>query len=488
MRRLAVWLLWPVGLVGLGTAIDTRGLLEDARFSVSRRHDLMPSTRVVPTEHLVSGQPLLSVVTSDDDLHDPERGLLVHPMGRGRDWERFAYVSYFEDARLKFATGAGLRVHGGRSRVGSVHKSFGLFFRRRYGDAPDATIFFPAPSGTLQRVVVHNDIRHDRTGRPWHFVNPLAYDLAGRIGALVPRTRPMRFLLNGELHGAYVLTEHIGPQFFEARFGHSEFGIEDDANYARALQWARSLENATRNTVSEVVDLDNLTRWALSILFCGTTDIWQGALARDQQRADGRWFWINWDMDHSFMDLYQHARKPWEIDTFRRLLGVNEPRSVILTRLMKEDPGYRQWFAAQLVAMLNHRLTPAYLQGRLDHYRLAAARLGIRERESFDIVEDFFRERPAVLLAHSQKYLRVGEPQTIVVHARNDVELAVDGHVTTLPYRGVYFPETPIELELPVDRRDRFAGWLVNGEPAGRDWRLTVDAKRETRIEARFRD
>jgi hypothetical protein len=490
IRRTATWLAWPVVLIALGTVIDTRGLLEDSRFAVSRRPELMPSTLGVPREYLVTGQPLLSVYTWRDDLHDPVRGILVHPLARGRTWERFAYASYFENAVLRFATGTGLRVHGGRSREWSVNKSFGLFFRYRYGSAPDASLFFSGPSGTVRRIVVHNDIRNDRTGRAWHFINPLAYDIAARIGAIVPRTRPIRFILNGELQGAYVLTEHIGPEFLEARFGHGDFGIDDTANPRRVLRWARGLKPMTAPAVSEEVDLQNLTSWALSYLFCGTTDVWQGVLARDQRAAKGRWFWINWDMDHSFMDLYQRAPagRPWEIDTYRSLLGVNsDARSLILTRLLKEDDSYRRTFAERLVAMLNHDLTPRFLRGRLEHYRLAAAQHGVKEREFLEIIEAYFAGRPAALLAQTRKYLGLSESAAVVVTAAGNTPLLIDGRPTPTPYEGRYFPETPIQLEVPAADRERFDGWSVNGKMAGRDTRIAVSAAGETRIEARFR-
>ncbi|HXW03724.1 MAG TPA: CotH kinase family protein [Vicinamibacterales bacterium] len=487
-RRWLGWVIWPAVLVGLGTAIDTYGIFDEARFAVARDDDLMPSTRAVPRAHLVTGQPILSVFASEADLRHPERGLLVHPMQRGREWERFAYVSYFDKATLRFATGAGLRIHGGRSRVGSVNKSFGLFFRRRYGAAPDAGLFFGPPEGGLARVVVHNDIRHDRTGRPWHFVNPLAYEIAARLGAIVPRTRPMRFFLNGQLQGVYVLTEHIGPRFFEVRFGHGDFGIEDDANPRRLFRWARALEVMDRETVSKTVDLDNLTTWALSMLFCGTTDVWQGTLARDQRTPGSRWYWINWDMDHSFMDLYQRAPRQWEIDTYRTLLGENDVRSLILTRLIQEDPTYRRHFASRVAAMLNHQLTPPFLRSRLEQYRLAAGVHGIKDTEFLDLVEQFFEHRPSILRALTRRHLSVDDAVSVTVEADAGRTIVVDGYPTKSPYRGFYFPETSISLEVPDAQRATFAGWSLHGRAAGDHWQLSLPVRSAMTVRAHFRE
>ena len=50
----------------------------------------------------------------------------------------------------------------------------------------------------------------------------------------------------------------------------------------------------------EVVDVENLINWFLSVVFCGTRDIAQGTLVHDPARAGAQWFWIGWDYDMSF--------------------------------------------------------------------------------------------------------------------------------------------------------------------------------------------
>jgi hypothetical protein len=127
------------------------------------------------------------------------------------------------------------------------------------------------------------------------------------------------------------------------------------------------------------------------------------------------------------------------------------------------------------------------LRSRLEHYRLAAAQHGVKDREFLDIVEAYFEGRPAALLAQTRKYLGLSESTTIVVTAAGDAGLLIDGRPTATPYQGRYFSETPIQLEVPAAARERFEGWIVNRKEAGRDTRLAVNAAGETLIEARFR-
>ena len=484
------WLLWPVALVALGLVVEARGLFPGLRFAINRRPADMPSTLAVPERDRTAGYPLLSVVVDKDDLFDRHRGLLADPGREGRDWERFAYASFFDKGELRMATGAGIRVHGGTSRFSSQKKSFRLYFRRRYGDAaiPGEMLFGP-PQSSLSRLVLHNDVRVDRAGRRWHFINPLAYDIAARIGAIAARTLPVRFLLNGEFQGAYVLTERIDEAFFEARFGHSDFDMEESARNPRLRAWAQSTRPFDMAVASRNIDVDNLTRWVISILFCATTDIWQGTLARDRRAPDPKWFWVNWDMDHSFIDLYQRAEVPWEIDTFRSLFDAPDARSRILSRLLRSDPAYRQFFAQTVAAVLNHRLTPAFLTERVNHYRVVAGITRLEHREFLDRVEQFLAARPAVVRRLVQRYARAGPVVEARVRIPDGVTLDVDGHRTTGLYEGRYFSGSPITVVVPKDAQATFSGWTVNGsELPQREPALTLTVEGPLDISPRFSD
>ena len=481
------WLLWPVLLAGLGLAAETHGLFPELRFAVHRHPEDMPSTRLVSPAQRVAGHPIMSIAVDRDDLLDPRRGVLIHPMERGRAWERFAYASFFDDARLVFASGAGLRVHGGRSRVGSVNKSFSLRFRRRYGVSEmPSQLVFGEPASRLERLIVHNDVRQDRLGRQWQFMNPLAYDIAARIGSLTPRTLPVRMLLNGDSQGVYVLTEPIDGAFFEARFGHRDFEMETSATSVRLREWAASATPFTMATVSTKVDLENLTHWVISILFCGTTDIWQGTLARDRTEAQERWFWVTWDMDHSFMDVYQRARVPWEINTFASLLGKPDARSRILGRLLQEDPAYREYFVQSVTDALNHRITPQFLSERLSRYRIIAGVYGLPDQEFLGILERFLAERPGHVRRLVQQQVGTGPVFPVRVQSSGGAVLEVDGHPTAGPYEGHYFRGMRLSLVVPAERRSTFRGWTINGAPAGAAPTLSLRVESPLEISAEF--
>ena len=475
-------------IVAIGLLVEGLQLFPALTFAVQRSPEHLPSTTIVPRQEVAAGTPLLSLAVREEDLRDPERGLLTHPMARGPEWERPAFVSYFDRGRLRFGAPVGIRIHGGKSRQHSPVQSFRLYFERQYGaDRVPHGIFFDGKSDPLRQVVVHNDLREDHYGRWWHLVNPLAYDIAARLGAITPRTLPARVFLNGEAQGAYVLTEHVTTNgFLRAHFGHANFTAADTRTTADLRRWVRNERPLTMARAGTVVDVPNLTSWFLSMLFCATTDAFQGVLLRDDTSRSARWFWVVWDMDHSFMDLYARAPGPSEHDTFRELLRRPELRSELVTRLLAEDPAYRAYFKQALAAALNHQLTPDFLAERFEHYARSARALRVADTEYLGILDDFLRQRPSALLRLAERYLDDGRSFRCELRGWQHTSYRVDGFPSEERYAGVCFAGTTFRVESPADRPAPL--WMVNGQPHGTPSHvLDVPIAGDVRVEPVYR-
>ena len=225
-RILTVCLVaFPLLLVLLGVVADRIDLPPAAPDATAEPPGALPSTTAVDPAEVETGLPLMSLWVDRDDLYDPVTGILANTYGKGRVWERPGFVSYFDDATLRFATRVGVRVHGGASRNRQDAQSYRLYFRDQLGvDRFEPGVLFDGAADPIRRLVVHNDRRSYFGGQ--HLVNPLAYAVAKRIGAIVPLTEPVRFFLNGEWQGVYVLTEYFGveisnnPDYFTVHFGH----------------------------------------------------------------------------------------------------------------------------------------------------------------------------------------------------------------------------------------------------------------------------
>lgn len=433
----------------------------------------LPSTTIIYQDDLDNPAPLVSVVIDPVDLYDPVIGILSNPVKRGKSWERPAFLSYFDQGQLVFASGIGLRIHGGKSRIAQMEKSFRAYFRTIYGEEQfQSGVIFDERAEPIRHLILHNDRRDN-----WHLVNPLAYDIAERIGAIVPQTKPVRFFLNGEFQGVYVLTEHLSEEYLLSHYGHtqftfartkrdvgsSQFQIGDYARYNAFKVWATKKTPLTIDEVQARVDLENLSRWVLSILFCAPTDALQGPLLLDMTNLNAKWFWINWDMDHSFQDKYRRVEHPWELDTFREL-RPHDPRGALFYRLIEGSPDFRSYFTRLFVDTMNHKLTQEFLHERLAHYEQIAINYGIQNREYIEIIRQFFDHRKAVLRQQMQKRFHLNSSFACRVQSPPNVQLEIDGFSEQSGYKGWYFETTPIRVRAVPTAGQTFSHWIINGQ------------------------
>ena len=471
----------------------------------------LPSTTAVPLAEAERGLPLMSMWIDPYDLDDPVNGILANPEARGRTWERPAFISYFDDGRLQFETSLGVRVHGGATRRQAVMQSYRLYFRDELGaDRFGPGVLFNGQADPLRRLVLHNDRRRAQRGqhrvRDWHLSNPLAYTIAERLGAIVPRTMPVRFFLNGEWQDVYVVSEHFGvkvennPDFFSTRFDDRVYGPYDPRANVTSREllpmeelhtWVRGLGRPlTMRQLDERIDTENLTRWFLSVLFCGTTDAFQlPSPFYNASRTDRNWFWINWDMDQSFWQ--------WNLDSFFNLLESTRPgggrgarprsdhdvRAVVISALLADDAEYRAYFMRAFEQMLNQRLTPQYLDAQFRAYAQVARTYGISNLDYLQPLRRFLTKRSDFLWQSASAYLGTGEAVRCKV-VPPPGGLFVDGVHITEPFEGRYFLGTVLNVAMPDATARPLSHWVVNGERVdGNNGRLRFQIESDLMVE-----
>ena len=463
--RLSTVTALAIGLLAVGFLADQATMLSGLRTVIQRTPSQFPSSLVVPPTELSRPGALLSVYTEARYLHDPDYGLLTNPTRVGRDWEHPATVSYFEDGDLRFASNVGLRVHGGKSRTGSPVKSFRLYFRSDYGSAQFRPgTLFGGKGDPVTRLVAHNDLRLGPRGRWWHLVNPLAFDIARRVGALAPETQPAAFLLNGAPQGLYVLTEHVRKPFLVSRFGHDNFDRADVRFRQAALRQVMSAPSFTMADAATWLDVESLTRWFVSTVFCGTSDQFQAVMFRDRTQPGARWFWVNWDMDHSFMDFYRRAVAPWRQDTFRSTIRSRALEGQLIRRLLEEDPTYREHLVSAFLDALNYQLTPSFLEERFQHYRSIVQQFALESEDYLDGLAAFLGYRSTYIREILVRHLNLDRLYRMRVDGPPGAVFRVNDHRVSSGFSGWYANGGEVVVELAA-ASDEFHRWSVNGQP-----------------------
>ena len=463
------------------------------RLSLQWSPNALASTVAIPAVERTRGLPTLSLTVDERDLDDPDKGLLRNWTERGPAWEREGSVSYFDRGRLLFASGVGVRVHGD---IGPTRPpGFRLSFRRRYGAREFAPgILFSRSAQPLRHVIVHNDVRVDRD-RYWHLINPLAYDIARAMGAIAPETKPVRFFLNGKYLGVHVLMERFDKYYFAAHSGTGDIKgfddfVADPTEFEKLWTWARRTRPMTMDAVAEHVDLESLTRWFLAVAFSSTIDSyqWPGQFL-DVTRKEGRWFWVNWDMDRSFRewDLDMYAELLERVEERRRGGQPTHPRGTIfIHHLLVDDPRYRDYFKRMFLRVMNHHVTDAFLKERYDYYRTVATQFGIEHLDYLPRLLDFLERRPAFFRQLTEQWLNSPPSQPLTLDAPPSVPLIIDGESVSGGYRGLYFPDLEVAIDIPAENRAGFSGWRINGRLIDATAKLTLKVDRPTHVEALF--
>ena len=451
------------------------------------------------------GWPLVAIDVHRRDLFSSRWGIVANFLGRGREWERPSALSFYRDGQLILKARAGLRLHGGDSRLPGRNHSFRVHFRDEWGTSefPRGHLFAPECE-PIRRLVIRID---------WPDTHPfaglLAYDMAERIGCAVPRTEPVMLVLNGVLQtNIYHLSEHISPAAWANRLGHKDFLMyrmksQQESRSAAAYEEFRQrvifgpapLDLAT---AEEMADLDNLSAYILSVVYGGTTDGFQGAAILNRRAEKPRWSWINWDMDHSFWDAYPGkeprpawAQESWDL-VYKRKGDRNYPswrsrgdvRAILFSRLMDECPAFRERFLRYAVDMLNHRLTDGFMQGRIDHYEALAKHRGWADPPFIADYRDFARHRPAVLREGLQARLGAGAIHRVEVRIPPEAAVRIDGFETTGSYEGYYFDGQTIAVEWCGEPSGESLGWQVDGTTTESGPRLVLPVRQDLSIGA----
>jgi CotH kinase protein len=389
---------------------------------------------------------------------------------------------------VRFASTAGVRIHGGGSRVTSPRQGYRVYLRREYEAAPiPPGLMFDVPHAHPVRVLmVHNDVRV-RQGVRWALTNPLAYDIAARVGAITTPSRPVRFFLNGEFQGVYVLYEHFHPNHYFRAHGQRAIRLDGDEFEALATR-IRALAPVTMAIAGEIVDVENLTRWFVAVAFCATRDPFQGpSQFRDASRTRAQWFWVNWDMDASFGNARNNPFDELLLPPGggRRGRRDDEIRPYLMTALLAQDPAYREYFKAAWIQAMNYEITPAFLRERFEHYHKIARTYGVETVEYLPLLAAFLAERPGVLRGHAGQYLQT---PTVSFRLTTVRPVLVDGHEVSGPFEGYYFHGMGVTLDVPSSEGERFSHWRVNGSPhPRRQTTVTLNADRDLSIQAIWR-
>ena len=470
-------------------ALDPGGRRHSVVYTVNRGDGAAANPAAVALKHLdpIPGLARLSIAADEADLHDPDHGILTHPVERGAPWEREVFFAVADgDGRLLSQGAAGLRVHGGASRQMTL-PSLRLHFRPSLGVAS----FDPRPllGGSdfrgWKNLVVHNDWRRaipDESGDRLVLrgQNPLFYELCRRLGVPAPRTYPATVVLNGQPHrNLYFLTERVDRDFVRRRLGHDDFdfGLFRDADADDRPQFYVDLQSDLVHLaaplraaeVTRTVALEPFRRLMFLVTFWGSRDCYQGAYYRDRREDSSPLRFVPWDMDRAFTSAAT-SLEPWQMPILANV-GRSRPEGplqpFLFGRLLAEDRGFARAYIDDVNSFLNHDLDQAYLQGLVERLRQTARTAGVvtgaEDERGFDLYRRFLAERPAF---YRQELARLCHVNLVTVHVEAPADQAylVDGHRRQGAWTGRYRAGAAARIAPVAGARLEVADKIVEAE------------------------
>ena len=466
----------------------------------------LPSSTVLADADKKGTVPVLSVVIDSNRLYSADSGIVANPEKRGKEWERLAYVSYFEGRRLLFASGAGMRLHGGKLSHRASGSNFRLYFRKTYGIAQFLSGVVGEGADPVKTLVVRGNgpytMRH---------ASPLAFDLVRKIGGFAPQGKMVRFFLNGKEKGFYWMGEHLSTRQWKAHPGHEDLDFyryrsTSDTNsvaaYRKLHEWVEGMAAPILlSNIETRIDVDNFCAHMFSLAFCGTGDWVQGVAMRDRVLPTGKWCWINWDMDQSWKRFGTEKKEGgprWEKRSFgifeygegwtdraagpQPIDASTDLRSLLFFRLWRESPEFCQKMTRKGMDWLNHQLTAEYLQHRLNVY--SEFHYSQLNRDSWNHqMRSFMKYRPQFMRKELQLFFGAGKCHEVRVDAGSGMTCWVDGHREAGPYAGQYFAGQTVTVR--AEDAEGMAGlrWRVGGGVVSSDL-LTLTIQEDLLIEA----
>ena len=184
------------------------------------------------------------------------------------------------------------------------------------------------------------------------------------------------------------------------------------------------------------------------------------------------------------LDSYQYLLE--RVAEGRRGRNPAEPRSVILSKLIAEDPQYRDYLKRVVQKALNHQLTQAFLMERYEYYLTTAMQLQVRRLDYLPRLRQFLERRRDFFRLTSEQWLNSPPSRRVVVTAPANVDVVIEGERVRSGYQGMYFPDIELTAVIADEHRQGFTGWQVNGRPMPADVPLKFKAEQDTQIEAVF--
>ncbi len=554
----------PTFNVDKATVVRAAAKSESGIFSEVTSH-----TYFVTTGNLAQYQNLtvVSLVTNPDNLFDPDTGIYVtgnqylnwknsssydpnksvwdtdnvaNYFSRGREWEREASVTVFENGEAVVQQNMGIRIKGASTR-NHAQKSFNLYARSDYGAskieyplidnnyALDGTLIDKYDSVSLRSV---NDEVRLRDG----FAQKLVYE---RDNITNQDMKSCVVFLNGEYWGLYEMTEKLSDYFIESNYdiqkenvamlknGELEEGdqteLDSFINFADTYSEMDLTNETNYQAVCDYIDIDSFIDHYAAGLYLGTYDwpnrnygVWRntGEAIDGNPYSDGKWRFISFDYDYTMGATYENfgGVEGYAYDSFQHMENGSEDAPTNLFVQLLKNENFCNKFAGVYCDYANEVLTSERANAMASTYssdyteQLANTMVrwwgfyggskdsnlnyhrNLYQGTTLNNIRTFFQQRASYTLEDMKNYLGLsGSLRTITLRTNGGGSIQINSIIpdtSSGAWSGQYYSDCPVTLTVIPDSGNEFTGW--EGDISGSETTVTLTLSQAMSIQANF--
>lgn len=357
---------------------------------------------------------VVSLVTDPANLFDKEKGIYclgnIYEQNReadrekwpwekkanysmkGREWERPAVFTMFDNGEKVIEQNVGIRIKGAFSRS-LEQKSFNVYTRKEYGVSEFDYDFFSgravkAKNGKAIKkydgIVIRNG-GNDNTSA--FFRDSINQALVADKTFAKQASSECILFLDGEFWGIYQMQEKINKSFLSDHYGVDKNGIAMIENGALEegtdndlRDWRSLCDGVANGSISfeefcNKVDLQGFMDYFAAQIYWSNGDwpqnnfsAWRSnTIDESNPYADGKWRMILFDTE-SGQGLYGSDDKSFHADGFERIRNNNSQLARMFNGLLNND-SFRMKFARTMMDLANYNFEPNKTKTVINSYR-----------------------------------------------------------------------------------------------------------------------
>ncbi len=441
----------------------------------------------------------------DENGETQYRYMSSNAFNEGRQWERKASISYFDETHSHiFTQTTGIRISGNSTRS-AAQKSLNLFARNIYDDSEVIPYAFFDHANYYSTIKLRNG-----GGNTEHikFLDAFLEDAAQIRGISIQESKPCIVFLNGEYWGIYNIRERYNEEYPALKYGLDAENImmikagnaitspeETMTAYKYMLDVVTECDLTYDDTYAlacELVDIQNLIDYCCINLYLDNRDVAFGyntALWRTTQEgtpySDGKWRFMLYDLDEC---IYPDSNT-WE---GRENWMAEHPimmEPVILSLLDNES--FRRQFCISFMDIANTAFSYERMHSMLEKWSSLYEAQTVKDHQRFydplyssetfrqeiSDIDAFFQERlPFALESLAKTFGLQGELTSVSVSSNIPSGGTLTINTASLEgysaWEGYYYSDFPVTITAQPNEGYHFVSW--QGDVTGTDASINV--------------